>query len=242
MKKLQALLIAGVAAGALVAASAEANIIIDSAAVPTDFSIVFDGNIDGDDVDGLTGQADFSYQGLVDFDGGDDNAYQFDVVVSNTSDPNIWDDSRISALVFNVVDLPDGGGSSGDWQVFILRTGPGAQPALPNGFGQVDICVKEEVAGACQGGGSGGVSIGEDPAVFTLFLAYDSVPSSITLSNFGVRYQSLTSAELGFDGDSGTGTGTPGNGTPVPEPATLALLGIGLLGAGYMARRRRDDA
>jgi hypothetical protein len=60
------------------------------------------------------------------------------------------------------------------------------------------------------------------------------VPS--TLNGLGVSH--ITS----FNPTTGTpGTGTPGTGNPggsTPEPASLALFGLGLLGAGYRFRRR----
>jgi hypothetical protein len=37
-----------------------------------------------------------------------------------------------------------------------------------------------------------------------------------------------------------TGLGPAGGSTSVPEPATLALLGLGLLGTAFVQRRRRS--
>jgi hypothetical protein len=57
----------------------------------------------------------------------------------------------------------------------------------------------------------------------------------VELSNFAVRYQSITGAQ---GGNSGIGVGTPSV-DAVPEPATWAMMigGFGLVG-GALRRRR----
>lgn len=182
--------------------------------------ITFGGNIGGEDVAGLAASAHISVESIV------GNTLVLNVTLTNTSTV-LWEDARVSAFGFDT--NPDVVSASLDSSVY-RNVNLGGQ--FPNGFGSVDLCVINN-RNNCSGGGRGGLNIGES-TVMQLTLNFASPVSSVELEGFGVRYQSLTSGALGFNGSSGTGTPS----TPIPEPrsAAMFLLG-GLLVAGVLRKQ-----
>jgi hypothetical protein len=195
-------------------------------AVPIDsvgdtFTVEFGGNIATEDVAGLTASATFL---VTEFDAAAGRVV-LQISLENTSDVALWQNSRVSALGFDVNGDIGTASTSGLFQHAVLGG------KFPNQFGPVDVCVIDN-SNNCSGGGSGGLQIGES-GVITLTLNFAGPIGSVDLTNFGVRYQSLVSPELGIQEASGTG-----HGEVVPEPRLLGLLGLaGLALAG--TRRRR---
>ena len=175
--------------------------------------INFDGNSGGAFIPGLTAQLSLTFTGLV------GNDYGFSYVLNNTSSIT----SRISGFAFNVNPLAVGGSADGLFSDVIVGG------AYPNGVGDVDVCLNNNGA-SCQGGGGTGVLTGASGnGTFTLDFGANA-PTSITLSDFFTRYQSL---QVGTG--SGTGSQVPG----VPEPGTWAMMLIGFGATGVAMRRRR---
>jgi hypothetical protein len=185
-------------------------------------TIEYDGNIGTNDVDGLTAETTFTLIGI----SADGTEWMFEVTVRNTTDDTIWEEARVSRIGFDVDPSIVDAEATGSWEAVLNQS-------FPNQFGSIDLCVQATSQGDCSGG-PGGPGIGETSS-FDLTLFFASAIDSVVLDNFGVRYQSLTSEQLGFNGASGTGSGTPT--TRVAEPATIALLGFGLLGLGLVRRR-----
>ncbi|MGH1397147.1 MAG: cistern family PEP-CTERM protein, partial [Trichormus sp.] len=117
---------------------------------------------------------------------------------------------------------------------------------FPNKFGEVDVCFTD--GNTCQGGSNGGVTTGQAAATFSPILAFSGNVTSFTLSNLGVRYQSIkgksTINNQTFNGDSGTGRGyyTPPPPPPkkVPEPATSAALGLLAMAAWQLKKNKHQ--
>ena len=208
---------AAVASTLLLLATSANAVSID--AVGDTFTVEFDGNVETELVSGLSASATFLVTELDAAAG----RVVLEISLHNTADAALWKSARVSAIGFDVDATLTSAAASG---LFSHAVTGGK---FPNQFGPVDVCAVDN-AHNCSGGRWGGVKLGKS-GVITLTLQLAGPIAALELTNFGVRYQSLTSKSLELCDASGTGTGT------VPEPRALALLGAA--GLALWGRKKR---
>lgn len=227
MSFVQKLLPAAAAVLAFTATPALADAItFDSSDIGTAYTLNYNGFADSTTVNGLTASTTFTLASI------SGNTYTFNYSVTNTSSAPITD-SRVSSFAFNTDPTISGASSTGAFSYTTLNG------SYPNGIGSVDVCFKDASTGACSGGGSGGLTQGQT-GTGTFTLTFSQPVSSLTLSDFYVRYQSISGAG-NVTSASGSGTQSSSGGTPVPEPGMLGLLGGALVATALLRRRRRRE-
>lgn len=191
------------------------------------FNFAFDGYSGSTTINGLTSTAAFTLTGVT------PTSYTFNYSLTNTTSDPV--NSRLSGFAFNTDPNIASASSTGAFSYTTING------SYPNGIGSVDVCFKDAQTGACSGGGNGGLLDGQTgTGSFTLNFAQPL--TSLTLSDFFVRYQSITGAG-NVSSASGTGTltstggSTSTGGTPVPEPGMIGLLGAALAGLAFARRR-----
>jgi hypothetical protein len=159
---------------------------------------------------------------------------QFEILLKNTSSGSIG--SRVSALGFNTDKTELSGSSTG-----VFTKAQTTNAAFPNQFGAIDVCYTN--GNTCQGGQNGGVSNKTTlpgtylQDTFIASLTLDGAVDSFILSNFGVRYQSISGTNLGTSGTGKVASVVlppppPPKVKKVPEPAiasSLAVAGLAVL-------------
>lgn len=222
--------------GLLAATPAAAEPIeFDNTDIGVDYTIDFNAFTDGGVINDLTSQLILTLTSIV---GG---TYNFDYSIINTTDPADTVDGRVSGFAFNTDPTLASASVNGTY------SNVGYSGNYPNGINTVDVCFKATGGAGCAGGGSAGPFAGESGGG-TLSLNFGGAISTLTLSDFYVRYQSITgvdgvgsaSGEQTTSGNTTSGNTTSG-GTEVPEPSMVLLFGLaaGMIFAG--TRRRRTE-
>lgn len=198
-------------------------------------TINFNGMIDGTVVNGLTSSLTYLLLSM------DDNAdgtmnWTFEMTVDNTSDTNLVDASAITAVGFNVGPDPISYAAAITNDGYFIQI---SEDALFPSIGTFDLCVHDtQKANKCQGAGSGADGLQIDGGTETFYLQL-TVPidyTSITLSDFVVRYKGVTTDTL--DGASAEGLVTI-----IPEPATwlMMIIGFGIVSASTRRTRHKEN-
>ncbi|WP_332819136.1 cistern family PEP-CTERM protein [Sphingopyxis sp.] len=195
------------------------------------FTVDYNGYTGSGAIDGLASQIVFTLTGTT------ATSYTLGYAVTNTSGAPITD-SRVSGFGFNTDPTISGASSTGTYSVTALNSN------VPN-VGSVDVCFKGGGGtNSCAGGGGGGVGLG-DSGSGTLTLSFASPITSLTLSDFFARYQSIsgagaTTSAVGSGTISTSSGGSSSGGTPVPEPGMFGLFALGV--GALMLRRRRPSS
>ena len=197
-------------------------ITLDPSSVGQSYTFNYNGFSDGTTINGLTASTTFTLTSTT------ANSYTFSYSVANTTSTPLT--SRVSSFAFNTDPTISSATSTGAFSYTTLNSN------YPNGIGNVDVCFKDAATGSCAGGGSGGLTTGES-GIGSFTLNFSSPISSLTLSDFFVRYQSITGAG-NVTSASGEGTMTSTGGTSVPEPGVLGMM-LGGIAAIVLLRRRR---
>lgn len=215
--------LAAAATLALGAAPALADTIpLTSANVGQSYTLNYNGFSDGTTVNGLTASTTFTLTGI------NGNQYTFNYSLTNTTSDPV--NSRVSSFGFNTNPDITGASSTGAFSYTTLNS------SYPNGIGAIDVCFKDASTGSCSGGGSGGLADGQT-GTGTFTLSFAQPVSSLSLSDFYVRYQSVSGAG-NITSASGSGTLTSSGGQ-VPEPGMVGLLGGAMLATAFLRRRRK---
>ena len=166
----------------------------------------------------------------------------FRVDLANTSSTAPGYHSRVTAFGFDVDgEVVSGTSVSGAFSKVVLDDTVHAHGLATALGGPVDVCLKNGNSPGCESG-QGGLAEGQS-GVATLTLKFATLPSSVALTNFFVRYQGVSTPTA--QGLSGVGiascvdTECGDVERSVPEPTILALFGVGLIGASYLRRRRQ---
>lgn len=210
---------------------AQADVIsLSSSDLNKSFTVDYNGYTGSGTIDGLASQIVFTLTAAT------ANSYTLGYNVTNTSGAPI-SGSRVSGFGFNTDPTISGASSTGTYSVTALNSN------VPN-VGSVDVCFKGGGGtNSCAGGGGGGVSLG-DSGSGTLTLSFASPVTSLTLSDFFTRYQSIsgagsTTSAVGSGTISTSSGGSSSGGTPVPEPGMFGLFALGV--GALMLRRRRQS-
>lgn len=226
MFKKSILLAAGALAFTAASPAMAEPILLDSSDLGSTFTIDYDGFADGQTIDGISSTTAFTLTSIT------GNTYGFDYSVTNTTSGS-GINSRLSSFAFNTDPDIVSASSTGVYDFVVTDSN------YPNGIGTVDVCFKAAGSRSCAGN-KGGLLAGET-GTGTLSLTFADSPTAISLSDFFVRYQSITGV-YGITSASGQQTGSSSSsssgGTPVPAPGMLGIFGLAIMGLGFFRRQR----
>lgn len=197
---------------------------LSAASNVSSFTWAFDGDNDG--------TAELKGSGSMTASGFDSTSLSLVISLSNTSPIGGIGGQRLTSFGFGITpnatgidfaDAADGG---------MVGASLASIPSLQG----IEVCAYG--GQNCAGGANGGI-FGGASDIFTLSLAGNWL-SSVQIDLYGFKYQTgYGSFEFN---SSSSGVGTSGSGrVPEPSSSSLALLGLGLLGAGFYARRKSQQ-
>ena len=174
---------------------------------------------------------------ILDYDGSATGFLNLGVEITNTSSVTVDSNPRILSYGFNtnpdVTALTVTDDSNTDVDIFVDSA---LDVTFPS-FQTIDVCV---FAQNCTGGAvNGGLASGQTDSMILSMTGDFSSSNTFYISDFAMKFQAINSYELPGQGECTQDCGPPPEGN-VPAPATLALMGIGLLG--FVATRRRRIA